>query len=516
MLNRLPYIFILVICLCDCSARIVNTRNVYETPQLSSDSVRLENNYIKVHLTNGFLAVLNSWEIDDKEQLITGSGFYYNTNREETSVNSMSMIFNYEDIVLVETNEYKGFNLISPLLMTVSTVFSSAAIPCIGNPEACFGSCPTYYLHQDNALLLQAEGFSSSITKSMEATDIDYLADFKPGYKDEIKIELVNEAMETHYIRKTELLAVERIKEEEIIHGNGRFYAVSGLSLPKSAIGSGQDLLDPLKLRDGIEYWSASDSADLTKKESLILEFDQHYGPNAAIAITQRQSLMTTFLFYQSMAYMGSKLGELIAAYERASPIVRNAQKTMYDILGGIEVSVLVNGKWKKVGTIDEQGPIASDTHLLPVKHKGEFTKIKLTMTKGLWRIDQVAVYTVIGERKPNVLRANKLINNGDEELSLLHYLNDSSKMLVNGPGTSYTLAFERPEMDNFSLFLRSQGYYTEWMRSEWLKEENTEMVQLMIKNPTKWLQQMSPRYKLAEPVLESQFWSSKMANHGF
>ena len=516
MLNRLPYTLILFICLCACSARIVNTRNVYETPQLSPDSVSLENNYIKVHLTNGFLAVLNSWEIDDKEQLITGNGFYYNTNRVSTSVNSKSMIFNYEDIVLVETNEYKGFNLISPLLTIVTTVFAIVTIPCVGDPKVCFGSCPTYYLHQDNALLLQAEGFSSSITKSMEATDIDYLADFKPGNKDDIKIELVNEAMETHYIRKTELLAVERKKEEEIIHGNDRFYAVSELSLPKSAIGSGQDLLESLKLRDGIEYWSASDSADLTKKESLILEFDQHYGPDAAIAITQRQSLMTTFLFYQSMAYMGSKLGELIAAYERASPIVRNAQKTMYDILGGVEVSVLINGKWKKVGTIDEQGPIASDTHLLPVKHKGKFTKIKLTMTKGLWRIDQVAVYTVIGEREPNVLRANKLINNGDEELSLLHCLNDSSKMLVNGPGTSYTLVFERPGMDNFSLFLRSQGYYTEWMRSEWLKEENTEMVQLMIKNPAKWLRQMSPKYKLAEPVLESQFWSSKIANHGF
>lgn len=516
MLNRLPYILILFICLCDCSARIVNTRNIYETPQLSSDSVRLENNYIKVHLTNGFLAVLNSWEIDDTEQLITGNGFYYNTNRETTSVNSTSMIFNYEDIVLVETNEYKGFNLISPLLMTVSTVFSAVTIPCIGNPKTCFGSCPTYYLHQDNALLLQAEGFSSSITKSLEATDIDYLADFKPGNNDDIKIELVNEAMETHYIRKTELLAVEQTKEEEIIHGNDRFYAVSGLSLPKNAIGSGYDLLDPLKLRDGFEYWSASDSADLTKKESLILEFDQHDGPNAAIAITQRQSLMTTYLFYQSMAYMGSKWGEHIAAYERASPIVRSAQKTVYDILGGVEVSVLLNGKWKKVGTIDEQGPIASDTHLLPVKHKGKFSKIKLTMIKGLWRIDQVAVYTVIGERKPTILRANKLINNGAEKLSLLHFLNDPSKMLVNGPGTSYTLVFERPELDNFSLFLRSQGYYTEWMRSEWLKEENAALVQLMIKNPTKWLQQMSPGYKLAEPVLESQFWSSKIANHGF
>ena len=111
MLNRLPYILILFICLCACSARIVNTRNVYETPQLSSDSVRLENNYIKVHLTNGFLAVLSSWEIDDLEQLITGRGFYYDTNREETSVNSTSMIFNYEDIVLVETNEYKGLQL---------------------------------------------------------------------------------------------------------------------------------------------------------------------------------------------------------------------------------------------------------------------------------------------------------------------------------------------------------------------------------------------------------------------
>jgi hypothetical protein len=210
------------------------------------------------------------------------------------------------------------------------------------------------------------------------------------------------------------------------------------------------------------------------------------------------------------MAYMGSKAGEILAAYERALPLIRNAQKSIYDILGGVEVSVLINGRWRKVGTIEEQGPIASDTHILPVGYNHDFNKVKLTMTKGLWRIDQVSLCNILGEKEPFVIQPAKLLNKGIEDYGLLKTLIDPESMLVINPGTSYTLVFEIPEIENLSVFLKSQGYYTEWMRDEWLEEENPEMIQLIIKKPYEWLKLMSPKYKLIESEMESLFWSSK------
>ena len=40
-------------------------------------------------------------------------------------------------------------------------------------------------------------------------------------------------------------------------------------------------------------------------------------------------------------------------------------------------------------------------------------------------------------------------------------------------PGDSYELAYDLPAGDNFELFLDSRGYYLEWMREQWLRDEN-------------------------------------------
>ena len=344
----------------------------------------------------------------------------------------------------------------------------------------------------------------------MEAMDIDQLPAFQSS-ADKLMIELKNEAWETHYIRSADVLVVPKYEEGEIYSDGERFYSITNESF---ILQTGEEIGDLLRNRDGIEYLNSSDSLDLATKESIVLDFEPQQGKNSGVLITQRQSFMTTYLFYQSMAFMGSGVGELMAAYENASPIVRNAQRTMYDILGGVEVSVLIDDKWKKIGSVDEQGPIVTDTHLIPVRLKGEISKVKLTMTKGLWRIDRVALGTIEKEVEPIILRPKMVLSEGIDNPELLDALTDEEKMLVNNPGTSYTLVYDNPGKDPVSIFLRSQGYYTEWMREDWLKEENPEMVELIIKKPRKWLKLMAPRYKAVEAEMESLFWASKFGSH--
>lgn len=487
----------------------MNVREVYSQPGQPMDSLQLNQRYLKVHLKNGNVAIIRNWDIDNENEILSGVGYQYNPSRKKESYNPIKYELNFEDCVLIETNDYEGFNLISPLIMTFTTLTAAVTVPCIFDPKSCFGSCPTYYLYQGDSLVIQAEGFSSSITKSMESIDVDYLSAYVPSETNELRIELKNEALETHYIRRSELVALKRPADTEVFYGNGQFYSASGMSLPIDIVNT-DGMLKTLKLRDGVEYFSKSDSADLTQKEAVIIEFDPHDGASTGVVITHRQSLMTTFLFYQSMAYMGSKIGELAAAYERMSPAMRSKGRGMNDLLGGIEVSVMIDGKWKYIGDIEEVGPITSDTHILPVNAKGEFTKVRLEMTKGLWRIDQVALFSIHDEVEPTVIQPSKLLRKGVEDADLLSILNDPEQMLVNNPGTSYTLVYELPKNNNLSLFLKSQGYYTEWMRKEWLKDESPEMARLFIKKPHKWLKLMTPKYKLVEAKMDSLFWSSK------
>ncbi len=500
---RLVAYFFVVLLLPGCSPSILNIRNIYTTESVPP----LSDNLIKVHLKNGGLIMMDHWEIDENLKQVSGKGFFFSAKRTQLTRQPQFYSVSFDDIVLVETNAMEGMNVISLGLMTFSTAVSVVTLPCLFDPKACFGSCPTYYLHSDDSLIIQAEGFSSSITRSMEEEDVDFLAAYKGGQ--EVRIELMNEALETHYIRRSELMILEKQHGSQMYHDGQEFHSVSALHTPTGCSEPNQETC--FSATDGKEYFKPADAVDLVSKEQVILDFDPQDGERTGVILTQRQSLMTTYLFYQSMAYMGSKAGEFIAAYERASPWVKNLQRDMYEILGGVDVHVLINGQWKYIGSVEEQGPIITDTHILPILLKGEVSKVKLTMTKGLWRIDQVAIGTIEEQLEPKVIPPAQLLVAGQPSAELLQRLNDPEQMLVNNPGTSYTLVYPLPEGD-YDVFLKSEGYYTEWMRGEWLAEENPEMVNLMVKNPEKWLELMAPRYKAQEAGMEALFWSSKFS----
>jgi hypothetical protein len=502
-----------IVMLYSCSTKKLNIRKIYSENEIGN--IVLDKQSIKIHLKNHKLIILNDYNVDNTKEVITGTGTLYSVNRKQISDTDNHFTISFKECTLIETNEYKGFNLFSPMIMVFPTVMSLYTIPCLFDPKSCFGSCPTFYLYENDKPVLQAEGFSSSITRSMESSDIDALYGYDSNLT-EIKIDVRNEAFETHYIRNVELYAVPKPSKGLVFYGNGKFYITSEIIHPKNLVSGNPKCFDLIRERDNKEYYSKSDSTNLLSKESIILEFEENDALSTGIIITKRQSLLTTYLFYQSMAYMGAKAGEFIALYENSSALIRNSVKSINELLGGIEVRVLIDGKWKKVGVINEQGPIASDVHILPIDYKGEFNKVKLTLTKGLWRIDQIGLCKIIGEQKPIKVKPKLLLNNGVLDSVLHSILVDDENMLVNFPGTCYTLIFDVPPMNNFSLFLYSRGYYVEWMRNEWLKEENPKMVNMILKHPQKWLKVMAPLYKGIENQMESLFWTSKYTNNEY
>jgi hypothetical protein len=82
---------------------------------------------------------------------------------------------------------------------------------------------------------------------------------------------------------------------------------------------------------------------------------------------------------------------------------------------------------------------------------------------------------------------------------------------LVTLPGDEYTFTFKLPAGDS-ELFLDTRGYYLEWLRREWMAEENPVRAAMMFAAPRLALRLLAPEFKRIEPGMEKQFWSSRYA----
>jgi hypothetical protein len=59
-------------------------------------------------------------------------------------------------------------------------------------------------------------------------------------------------------------------------------------------------------------------------------------------------------------------------------------------------------------------------------------------------------------------------------------------------------------------LFLEARGYYLEWMREEWLAEENLGRAAALFIDPAGAMRAMAPEFKRREAEMETAFWGSK------
>jgi len=469
--------------------------------------------FIKLHRSDGGVYVLQKWIVDEQNKLITGTGTLYDHNREISEQGYLKVPFN--ELILIETN------VLEPSLMTetlgMMTIVSGAlTVYCITNPKACFGSCPTFYAWDGNKMSLQAEGFSSSIARVLEEKDIDALHSLKPSTRN-LEIKVTNEALETHSIRYVNLLAAKKNRDGKIFHtSEDDFYEITRLTPPTDCSSESSDCLEKLTSFNDSEYFSETDSSDLAVKETLELTFDSAPDGKLGLVLGFRQTLLTTYLIYQSLAYMGSKYGDWLAALESDKTNIKDFTSKPYSLLGDLEIYALdQNQNWKKCGSIDENGPIARNLELVSLIDSYSYPlKIQIRMTRGMWRIDYAAIGKIVDKVEPIRLFPTEVAkeNMCDEKAKML--LIDTSKFLVTYPGDSYSLFYQLPEdYMSYDYFIETKGYYYEWMRDAWLKEESQENLFSFLFDPRTHLKKIAPEYKKLEPTMDKIFWESKYEN---
>jgi hypothetical protein len=466
---------------------------------------------LKAHMVSGELYVLDSWRLVDGEQRLEGSGTLYSLERERVSQGPVSI--DVAEVALFETNQPDTVSSAGTAFMgLMTTVTGALSVYCLANPKSCFGSCPTFYFEQADAERPVAEGFSASFARALEARDVDAL--LAPGGSERrLVLTMRNEALETHAVRTVRVLAVPRPAGGRVFAGiDGRFYPARDVAGPRACRAAEGDCLAAVASPDGAERASLADEHDLATRETVEIDLAAARG-RVGLVLAARQTLLTTYLFYQSMAYFGSRAGEFLATLERGGPALASRATGMARALGGIDVEVAEGGRdWRPIGTFDEAGPIATDVQVLPFEATGDGPlRVRLRLAKGHWRIDHVALARLATPLTPQPRVPFEVERGAEPDPRAQALLEQDDRHLITFPGDAYRLSFALPEAPHgLELFLETEGYYYEWMRDEWLAEEDAEMAFLVLFEPEEALRRMAGPFKQHEPALERAFWASR------
>jgi hypothetical protein len=321
---------------------------------------------------------------------------------------------------------------------------------------------------------------------------------------------MTNEAYETHVVKQADLLAVARPPGGRVLASSEQLWIASAIAEPRSCRASEGDCLRHVRAVDGDERTSLTDPHDLAARETIDLEFSPAAG-RLAIVIGARQTLVTTFLLYQGLAYLGDTVGHWVKLLDEGDPIAHAGGRVFESVIGGIEVQLSQDGEWHTVDTVYETGPLATDIHTVVLPEGSNATHVRLRLPQGGWRIDSIALATITGEARPMRLAPATIRGSLGPE-----YAGDRTPAtafpIVTQPGDQYELTYQLPPGGDYDLFLDSRGYYLEWMRTEWLRERNPLAALGMLANPAKAARDLAPAFKQIEPHAEELFWSSRYA----
>jgi hypothetical protein len=139
----------------------------------------------------------------------------------------------------------------------------------------------------------------------------------------------------------------------------------------------------------------------------------------------------------------------------------------------------------------------------LPVDGTG---RIHLRLARGHWRIDYLASARLGPRVEPFGIEPRSVTS--------ARRLQPALAPLITLPGDVHTYLFQLPtDPGRYEFFIESQGYYLEWMRDEWLLEENPARAAQLILNPEQLLRDVAPEFKKQEAGMETLFWRSRYAH---
>ena len=481
-------------------------------PAAPGDSVTVMT-AVKAHLIDGSTVVFPAGVYVEGGR-VEGEGTRYSlTLSDSTAVTGVSL-----DSVVGMESFIDHVDMASTVVVsTVATGLSMIAVGALA--VAIFGSCPTYYTDSAGTPVLEGEGFSYSIAPLFEARDVDRLR-VHPA-DGTVRIEVRNEALETHYINHLELLEVRHAAGEVAVGDEAnRLLVLGDVTAPTRVVDrSGRDVRRSVVAADSQAYHSdprlvaRAVAADLD--DWIDVAFPAPAGADSvAIVLRLRNSLLNTVLLYdvmlgdpgaRSLDWVGRDL-------QQVGPAVQLAQ--WYQKRMGLDIAVAGAGGYRAVAHVKDTGPIAwkDVAVVVPVLERGT-VRLRLRFPVDNWRIDRIAVAGRFRRALPVVLPLAAIRDAaGRSDTTALASLGAAdAHYLETSPGQRFSAEFRpgpAPATEQQTFFLASQGYYTEWIRRSWL--EAPRAARPFVPSDTA-LAEAVARWRVVRDSLEARFMASRI-----
>jgi len=414
-----------------------------------------------------------------------------------------------------------GTTIAYSTLSVAGTIGLGVAIACAADPK-CFGSCPTFYSDSAGAEVLQAEGFSYSIAPLFEARDVDRLR-AQADSDGVLRLEVRNEAYETHYLNQLALLEARHAADEVVVpDGQGHLVAVRDLTRPAAARDRRhRDVRAELQVADGRvmqtddRTLAAARSGDL--EDTVELEFPVPPGAtsdSAALLFRMRNSLLNTVLLYDVMLgdagarSLDWQAGDL----ERVGPALQLGQ--WYASHLGMKIAVWQHGAWMEAAHLRDTGPVAwKDIAAVVPLPPGKTLRVRLTYVVDNWRIDRVSAGFSVRRPVAQVRSVSEVLDaaGAADTAALASLLAADQRYLQTTSGQRFSIGWRIPGAPRDSMrtfFLVSQGYYIEWIRRGWLAQPRRGTTFMPDDNA---LAEAVARYREVRDTLERSFRATRV-----
>ena len=478
---------------------------------------------LKAHLADGSTVVYRQGAIISGGQIV-GTGVAYKLMDDQSS--TVRDRIPLDSVVGVETFEGKVLLAQSATLSIAASALTAVGMAALA--VAIFGSCPTVYADTGAGATLQAEGFSYAIAPLLEHRDVDPL-NVRPGPDGIIRLELRNEALETHFINHIELLAVRRASGAIVVPDQTGKLVTIGATMPLAAARdrAGRDVRVALAHADGELFGTAPATVNAAHAGDLddwidLDAADLPAGDSVAVVLRLRNSLLNTVLLYDGILggrdaadWLADGLQHIGTALDVSRWYVRTMG--MHATVDGVPLASPTSREHARLGDV---GPIAfrDVAIILPRPARdAKHVRIRLRFVADDWRIDRAVVAGSVSRPVPQTVRLTHVVvpnpaHGGPPaaDTAALHALGDADdRYLETHPGQRMTLEFANQPADSATTYLIAwQGWYREWIRGSWLKEPT---------RTTPWVAGDSAvsialtRWRAKRDGLERAFYSSRI-----
>lgn len=395
---------------------------------------------------------------------------------------------------------------------------------CASCPKCCFGSCPTIYTKGTDGYILETELFSESISRQLKNSDVDLLSQ-KIDNNGNVELMITNEALETHYIDKFDLMAISHpIGSKLFPTFNDSLILVRSTTKPSKAYNrDGKDISDLIQNDDCKYYRTGTENISDFKNGILFDWIDISSNipeelDKVKVVIKYRNTLLSTILLYDVV--LASQGIEALEWTEKMNNDADYAAdfKMIYNNFSGIDIQSKENNTWQKFGSLKDAGPITWRYAAIemPVNEDSSLN-IRLKFISDNMMIDYIAIDTssTFNDKIKMDFPISLEVKNESNTIKNEVYgfiKKDDKKYLITNPGDSYTLKYEFPKRSDTeqTLVIFSSGYYNEWIRGEWVRENRNDY-KFNLYDIQGTLSYLADSWILNKDIIEKEFFNKRI-----